>query len=499
MFSLTDAGQHAHIMDNGARRRGDIAMMRHMAPTTKELTVIDTIISTEDDATPVILVSKDNFADWAQNAPESTQAWLKSNRFKPKPGQHVVIPGADGSMDSVIAGISTGTPDMWDVAQLARSLPVGDYALQAIDGAPAQDDLDALALGWILDGYRFDTYKKKDGLPARLYLSADYNEKRIRALADATFLTRDLINTPANILGPEALAEAATRLAVQYGAEYEITVGDDLLKNNYPAIHAVGRAATDQPRLIELTWGSPDNPTVALVGKGVCFDSGGLDIKGAAGMKIMKKDMGGSANVLGIAQAIMALELPIHLKVLIPAVENAIAGNAMRPLDIVETRAGTTIEIGNTDAEGRVILADAITRAAESNPELMIDFATLTGAARVALGTELPAFFCDDDEFTASVLDIGMQINDPLWRMPLWQPYRKMVDGKSADLTNSPDGGYGGAITAALFLQHFAPEDVTWAHIDLMAWNLSNKPGRPEGGEAMGMRAIFSAIEAKYT
>lgn len=461
--------------------------------------MIDTIISSEDDATPVILVSNDNFPGWTQNAPESTQAWLQSNRFKPKPGQHVIVPATDGSIDCVIAGINANAPSMWDVAHLATALPVGDYALQAVDGKPAQNELDSLALGWILGGYRFDTYKKKDKLPARLYLSADYNEKRIRALAEATFLTRDLINTPANILGPEALAEAATRLAVQFGAEYEITVGDDLLKNNYPAIHAVGRAATDQPRLIELTWGSLENPTVALVGKGVCFDSGGLDIKGAAGMKLMKKDMGGSANVLGVAQAIMAMELPIHLKVLIPAVENAIAGNAMRPLDIVETRAGTTIEIGNTDAEGRVILADAITRAAESKPELMIDFATLTGAARVALGTELPAFFCDDDDFAASVLGIGTKSDDPLWRMPLWQPYRKMVDGKSADLTNSPDGGYAGAITAALFLQHFAPTDIIWAHIDLMAWNLSTKPGRPEGGEAMGMRAIFAAIEAKYT
>lgn len=461
--------------------------------------MIDTIISTEDDATPVILVSKDNYESWTQHTSESARGWLKSNRFKPKPGQHVVLPASDGSIECVIAGITANAPTMWDVAHLATALPVGDYALQAVDGAPAQNELDALALGWILGGYRFDTYKKKNGLPARLYLSADYNEKRIRALAEATFLTRDLINTPANILGPEALAEAATRIAVQYGAEYEVTVGDDLLKNNYPAIHAVGRAATDQPRLIELTWGNTDHPTVALVGKGVCFDSGGLDIKGAAGMKIMKKDMGGSANVLGVAQAIMAMELPIHLKVLIPAVENAIAGNAMRPLDIVETRAGTTIEIGNTDAEGRVILADAITRATESNPELIIDFATLTGAARVALGTELPAFFCDDDEFTASVLDIGMKSDDPLWRMPLWQPYRKMVDGKSADLTNSPDGGYGGAITAALFLQHFAPTDIIWAHIDLMAWNLSTKPGRPEGGEAMGMRAIFAAIEARYT
>lgn len=461
--------------------------------------MIDTIISGADDLTPVILVSKDTFSSWLKDVPESTSIWLKSNTFEPKPGHHVIVPDEDGTIEYVVAGVSTGTPGLWDIGQLASSLPIGDYQLQPVNGMPAQDDLNNLALGWILGAYRFDTHKKPGRAPARLGLNSSYNEKRIRALSNATFLTRDLINAPANILGPEGLAKAASTLAAQHGADCDIIVGDDLLKNNFPAIHAVGRAATDQPRLIEITWGDAKNPTVALVGKGVCFDSGGLDIKGAAGMKYMKKDMGGSANVLGVASAIMEMELPVHLKVLIPAVENAIAGNAMRPLDIVDTRAGITIEIGNTDAEGRVILADALTRAAESKPELIVDFATLTGAARVALGTELPAFFCDDDEFTSSVLDIGMKINDPLWRMPLWQGYKKMVDGKSADLTNSPDGGYGGAITAALFLQHFAPADVIWAHIDLMAWNLSSKPGRPEGGEAMGMRTIFSAIEAKYS
>ena len=460
--------------------------------------MIDRILGSAKDATPITLVSTDTYPDWLQSAPDTTTAWLKSNAFKPKPGNHIINPGDDGAMDCVVAGVGSGTPSMWDIAQLVTALPAGDYMLQPFDGKPSQEDLDSLALGWVLGGYHFDTYKQKDRTLARLCLSNDYDQKRIRALANATFLTRDLINAPANILGPEGLAERASTLATQHGATCEVTVGDDLLKENYPAIHAVGRAATDLPRLIEITWGDANKPTVALVGKGVCFDSGGLDIKGAVGMKYMKKDMGGSANVLGVASAIMEMKLPVHLKVLIPAVENAIAGNAMRPLDIVDTRAGTTIEIGNTDAEGRVILADALTRAAESKPELIIDFATLTGAARVALGTELPAFFCDDDKFTASVLNIGMEINDPLWRMPLWQGYKKMVEGKSADLTNSHDGGYGGAITAALFLQHFAPADVTWAHIDLMAWNLSTKPGRPEGGEAMGMRTIFSAIEAKY-
>lgn len=460
--------------------------------------MFEKILSKENDPTPVVVVSKNTLSDWLKDAPETAPAWITANRFEAQPGQHVIIPAADGGIDCVLAGISTDTPGIWDVAQLSTSLPVGEYALAAVNGTPTQEDLDTLALGWLLGAYKFDDHKKSDRLPARLHLNDGADEKRICALTEATYLTRDLINAPANILGPEGLATEAIKLADRFGATCDVIVGDDLLANNYPAIHAVGRAATDAPRLIEITWGNPDHPTVALVGKGVCFDSGGLDIKGAAGMKLMKKDMGGSAHVLGIAHVIMEMGLNIHLKVLVPAVENAIAGNAMRPMDILETRAGITIEVGNTDAEGRVILADALTRAGEANPELVVDFATLTGAARVALGTELPAFFCDHNDFTNTVLETGMAVSDPLWRMPLWQGYKKMVEGKTADLTNSPDGGYGGAITAALFLQHFAPKDATWAHIDLMAWNLSSKPGRPEGGEAMGLRAIYSAIEAKY-
>lgn len=457
--------------------------------------MFERIISDENEPTPVVLVSKKTLGAWTKDGPSD---WVKANRFEAKPGQHLIIPNNDGGIRCVLAGI--GEPsNIWDLGGLPISLPVGDYVLESVGDEVTQPHLDDLALGWILGAYNFDAFKKNDApMPARIRLTEDYDAKRIRAMAEATFMARDLINTPANIIGPEGLAGSASALAARHGATCEVTVGDDLLKNNYPAIHAVGRAATDAPRLIEITWGDPAHPTVALVGKGVCFDSGGLDIKGASGMKLMKKDMGGAANVLGVAHTVMEMGLKVHLKVLIPAVENAIAGNAMRPLDIVETRAGITIEIGNTDAEGRVILADALTRAGESAPELVIDFATLTGAARVALGTELPAFFCDDDAFTGTVLDAGTRISDPLWRMPLWAGYKKMVDGKSADLTNSPEGGYGGAITAALFLQHFAPRDATWAHIDLMAWNLSSKPGRPEGGEAMGMRAIYTAIETRY-
>jgi leucyl aminopeptidase len=299
-------------------------------------------------------------------------------------------------------------------------------------------------------------------------------------------------------MGPDGLAQAAQDLAIKHGAAIALTIGDELLTNNFPAIHAVGRAHDRAPRLIDLTWGSADAPKVTLVGKGVCFDTGGLDIKSAVGMKLMKKDMGGAAHVLGAADALMASGLNIRLRVLVPAVENSIAGNAMRPGDVVRTRTGLTIEIGNTDAEGRVILSDALAEAVAEKPEMIIDFATLTGSARVALGTELPALFCNNDDLANDLLAAGKDVTDPLWRMPLWAGYDNMIDGKVADINNAPEGGYGGSITAALFLQRFMDNDIPWAHIDLMAWNLSAKPGRPEGGEAMGMRALVRYLQVRY-
>lgn len=445
-------------------------------------------------ATPVHLITETAFEEWCAGAPASTKAWAAANAFKGAAGKHLVVPGEDGTIGAVLVGVSDPV-SLWDTGALAKALPAGSYALA--------DDLSAevagqAMLGWLLGSYEFDRYKPPAPVPAALQIPHGVDVARITAIADATRLVRDLVNTPANDMGPGALADAAKSLADQFGADCHVTVGDDLLRENYPAIHAVGRAAFDAPRLIELTWGDPAHPTVALVGKGVCFDSGGLDIKPAAGMKLMKKDMGGSAHVLGIAHCIMALGIKVHLKVLVPAVENAISGNAMRPLDVVRTRAGITIEIGNTDAEGRVILADALSRAGEADPDLVIDFATLTGAARVALGTELPALFCNDDDFAVEILDAGTKVSDPLWRMPLWPGYRKMIEGKVADITNSPEGGYAGAITAALFLERFVPVASKWAHIDVMAWNVSSKPGRPEGGEAMGMRAFTEMLERKY-
>jgi len=445
-------------------------------------------------AIPVHLIKEKDFAAWCASAPAHVNAWVTAHAFKAAAGKHLVVPGEDGRLSAVLVA-SSDPVVLWDTGALAKALPAGDYAFAGdIDPETAE----AAALGWMLGAYEFDRYKAAGPVPATLQLPDGIDNARVMALADATSLVRDLINTPANDLGPSALGDAAKELAEKFGADFTVTVGDDLLAENYPAIHAVGRAAADAPRLIEITWGDPSLPTVALVGKGVCFDSGGLDIKPAGGMKLMKKDMGGSAHVLGIAHCVMALGLKVHLKVLIPAVENAISGNAMRPLDVVRTRAGITIEIGNTDAEGRVILADALTRAGESDPELVIDFATLTGAARVALGTELPALFCNDDGLADDVLSAGTRVADPLWRMPLWPGYRKMIEGKVADITNAPDGGYAGAITAALFLERFAPKDAKWAHIDVMAWNVSSKPGRPEGGEAMGMRAFTDMLAQKY-
>lgn len=445
-------------------------------------------------ATPVHLIPEQNFEAWIMEAPAHVRSWAAANNFKGGAGRHLTVPDEAGNLGSVLVGLSKPA-SLWDTGALAKALPAGDYVLVGdLDAETAE----AAVLGWRLGAYEFDRYKSPAGDGARLAVPDGVDAQRIAALADGTALVRDLINTPANDLGPTALAEAARQVAEKFDAEYEVTVGGDLLKENYPAIHAVGRAAEDAPRLIEMTWGDPSHPVVALVGKGVCFDSGGLDIKPASGMKLMKKDMGGSAHVLGIAHYVMAMGLKVRLKVLIPAVENAISGNAMRPLDVVRTRAGITIEIGNTDAEGRVILADALTRAGEASPELVIDFATLTGAARVALGTELPALFCNDDTFAADILDAGTKASDPLWRLPLWPGYRKMIEGKVADITNAPDGGYAGAITAALFLERFAPANAGWAHIDVMAWNISSKPGRPEGGEAMGMRAFAEMLTRKY-
>ena len=446
--------------------------------------------SRRTDAVKIIPVKKIGFKKWMDAQPVYVKRWIKTVGFDGAAGNTCLIPNNDGSLGKVLWGVSD-IPNIWDSGSLARGLPHGTYTFEGFNDAKTST---LAALGWGLGAYRFDKYKNSLNLKTLLQWPAACDRKIVEQTLEAIFLVRDLINTPAEDMGPSELEKAARTLAKKYQAKIKVIKGKQLLTKNYPAIHAIGRASDDEPRLLDLTWGKPTHPKVTLIGKGVCFDTGGLDIKPASGMKLMKKDMGGAAHVLGLASMLMSSHSKVRLRVLIPAVENNIAGNAIRPLDIIRTRNGKTIEIGHTDAEGRVILADALSEAARDNPGIIIDFATLTGAARVALGTELPALFTNDDEFAKTLLASGISCQDELWRMPLWSDYRCQIKGKTADLTNSAESGFGGAITAALFLQEFVEPTTSWAHIDLMAWNTTTRPGRPEGGEAMGLRAVYQAI-----
>ncbi|MEL6350291.1 MAG: leucyl aminopeptidase family protein [Cyanobacteria bacterium J06627_28] len=424
--------------------------------------------------------------------------WLEMSGFTGQPGSYCLLPSSDGELDRILVG-KPKTFDTWTLGRLAQTLPAQKYAL-ADELSP--ELATKLSLGWILGQYRFTRYKQiADALP-ELEIPENADQPYITAAAEATYLVRDLINTPALDMGPAQLAEQAEQLAEKFGAQLQVTLADDLNTANYPMVYAVGQAnsqsASQAPRLIDLRWGDDANPQVTLVGKGVCFDTGGLNMKSSAGMKLMKKDMGGAAQVLGLARMIMQLTLPISLRVLIPAVENSIAGNSTRPSDVLTSRQGITVEIGNTDAEGRLVLADALTEASSESPALLIDCATLTGAARVAVGAEMAALFCNDDETAQALLAAGIAQDDPLWQLPLHEPYRNMLDSKVADLNNISSTSYGGAITAALFLREFTQGQTPWIHIDLMAYNTRSQPGRPEGGEAMGMRALFAMLQEKF-
>ncbi|TWB41765.1 leucyl aminopeptidase family protein [Nitrospirillum pindoramense] len=452
------------------------------------------------DTVTLIPVRKDGLDAWLAAAPAATAAWVRGVGFTAEPGATALLPAADGRLDRVLVGVGEML-DLWSFAGLPTTLPAGakgGEASYALEDGLTPEQATALATGWALGSYRFTRYRKpKKDLP-RLVLPAGADAQAVDSMARAVTLVRDLINTPAEDMGPSDLAAAAQELGAEFGAAVSVIAGDDLLAANYPTVHAVGRAAAKAPCLIDLTWGDAGRPLVCLVGKGVCFDSGGLDIKAAGGMLLMKKDMGGAAHVLGLARLVMAAQLPVRLRVLVPAVENAISGNAFRPMDIITTRKGLTVEIGNTDAEGRLILCDALAEADSAKPALILDFATLTGAARIALGTELPALFANDDPLADDILAAAKETGDPLWRLPLWQGYAKQLDSKIADLNNAPGGGYGGAITAALYLERFITKGTPWAHIDLMAWNASAKPGRPEGGEAMGLRAAFAMLSRRF-
>jgi leucyl aminopeptidase len=422
-------------------------------------------------------------------------AWAHACGFKAEPGDLLLLPDQEGGLERVLVGWNPAEP-LWALAALPEKLPERGYAL---DGAP-DEAATALALGWALGGYRFTRYKpQKKGL-ARLAWPSGAAQAEVERLAEGIFLARDLINTPTEDMGPVHLAAAAEQLAHRHRAGCHVIAGERLLSHHYPMIHAVGRAAAAgrEPRLIDLTWGDPAAPKVTLVGKGVCFDTGGLDLKPAGGMRLMKKDMGGAATMLGLAHAIMAARLAVRLRVLIPAVENAVAGNAIRPLDIVTTRKGLTVEIGNTDAEGRLILCDALTEADSEQPSLLLDFATLTGAARTALGPDLPALFANDEELAADFLRHGGAEADPLWRLPLWQGYRDMYKSRIADLNNVSESPFAGAIQAALYLQEFVSDKTPWAHVDTYAWNAKSRPGRPEGGEALGLRAAYALIAERF-
>ena len=440
--------------------------------------------------TKVSAVTKKGLKKWMASQPLQTSNWIKKVGFDGTSGSTCLVPGEDGSLEQVLVGVSDSLK-IWDTGGLAGGLPEGIYSFVGFND---KGTATLATLGWALGAYRFDRYKKPVPLKTFLQWPESCDRKHVERTVEATFLVRDLINTPAEDMGPSELEKITRSLAKKHYAKFRVIRGKQLLSQNYPAIHAIGRASDDAPRLIDVIWGKTTHPKVTLVGKGVCFDTGGLDIKPASGMKFMKKDMGGAAHVLGVASMLISAKAQVRLRVLIPAVENNIAGNSIRPLDVVRTRNGKTIEIGHTDAEGRVILADALSEAAREKPGLIIDFATLTGAARVALGADLPALFTNDDALAELMLKSGKAVQDPLWRLPLWSGYRSQIEGKTADLTNSADTGFGGAITAALFLQEFVEPATCWAHVDLMAWNSTARPGRPEGGEAMGLRAVYQSI-----
>lgn len=446
-------------------------------------------------ATPLVAVDRDSLAARLKAAPATTRRWLQSSGFSAAPDTHALVPAADGSVAEVWAGVRAADHP-FVLAALPKTLPPGRYRLA--DAGLALDPT-AAAMSWELGGYTFDAYKPARREPSVLALPDTPAAQRGLLFAAAIASVRDLVNTPAEHMGPAELAEAARLVAKQHGAKFKQTVGDALLKAGFPAIHAVGRASTREPRLIELNWGTnAKHPKLVIVGKGVCFDSGGLDIKPADGMRLMKKDMGGAANALGLAQLVMALGLPVRLQVLIPAVENAISGNAFRPGDVIKTRQGLHIEIGNTDAEGRVILCDALAYAAEGQPDLVIDLATLTGAARTALGPQLPALFCRDLALARELVDRGLAAHDPVWHLPLWRDYHPLIESDIADIVNTGRNAMAGAVTAALFLEDFVPAGLPWLHLDLFAWNDLPRPGRPVGGEAQGIRTLLGWLEARY-
>jgi len=455
---------------------------------------IPTFLSGDAPSVPVTLVTTGSWSAAQADLDPTQRRFAEALGFKPKAGSLALLPGPDGELARVLFGLGDPEAAAYDrliVGKLPGLLPEGHFRLEN-----APDPAEA-ALAWLMGGYRFGRYRAGDGPKARLAAPAGIDAAEVERIAAAVAFGRDLINTPANDMGPAQIEAAARSLAGCHGAAIAVTDGEALAKG-FPLIHAVGAASPRAPRLIDLTWGPEDAPRVTLVGKGVAFDTGGLDLKPSAAMLLMKKDMGGAAAALAAADMVMGSRLKVRLRVLIPAVENAVAGNAFRPGDVLPSRAGLSVEIGNTDAEGRLILADALALAEAESPDLLLDYSTLTGAARVALGPDLPAFFTEDEALAANVAEAGRNAADPIWRMPLHAPYASLLDSKVADLNNVSGGPFAGAITAALFLRRFAPQTKAHGHFDLYGWNPSTKPGRPEGGEVQTARLTYALLKARY-
>jgi len=448
---------------------------------------------------PIQILTPKEFSSWLAKQTNFIKNFLNSVGFKAEAGSICLLPDMTGKLIYVVC-IINDRKNFWGVGNLANTLPEGHYIFS---GDVADFDLEHadyidFAIAWGLGAYQFTRYKKATKKIAQLVLPKNHHADLILNMVESIYWVRDLINTPTEDMGPSELASAATQLAKTYKAKFKQIIGDDLLKLNYPCIHAVGRASDDAPRLLDLRWGNQKHPKITLVGKGVCFDTGGLDIKPSSAMLLMKKDMGGAAHVLGLARMIMQAKLPVNLRVLIPAVENSISGNAYRPGDVIKSRKGLTIEIGNTDAEGRVVMSDALTEAVSEKPNLLIDMSTLTGAARIAVGTDISAMFSNHDMLANSLMQYGAEKADPIWRLPLFAAYRESLNSSIADINNAGSDSYAGAITAALFLKEFVPDEIPWVHFDMMAWNLKSRPGRPQGGEAMALRALFSYIAETY-
>ncbi|MBC6439960.1 MAG: leucyl aminopeptidase family protein [Rhodospirillales bacterium] len=456
---------------------------------------MDCFVDAAEDAVAVVPVTRDGLDQWLDKATGAQARWVKEHDFEASSARHLAIPDEDGGMGTVLVAMAD-PPSRFTLGDLPGVLPRGTVC--ELKGQFETAEATQLAIGWALGSYRFDRYREAVRDLARLVAPPTARMDRVAVIAESVNLGRDLINTPAEDMGPAELTDAVAEAASANGAELRIIEGDELLTENFPSVYAVGRASSRPPRLADLVWGDRDAPKVTLVGKGVCFDSGGLDLKPATGMKMMKKDMGGAAAAIALASMIMRLKLPVRLRLLIPAVENAVSGNAFRPLDVITTRKGLTIEIGNTDAEGRVILCDALAEASTEKPDLLIDFATLTGAARVALGPEIPAFLCNDDALAAEVVEHGKNAEEEVWRLPLWPGYRTWMESDVADLSTTGSGKGAGAIAAALFLERFVDDDVSWVHFDIMGWNVNGKPGRPKGGEVMAVRGLLDLIERRY-